>query len=210
MSLSAWKPSIVLSSALLLAASLSLAAQPAAATPAVGKQAPQFTGVDSYGKSISLADFRGKTAVLEWTNHDCPYVRRHYGAGNMQALQKETTKEGVVWISIVSSAPGREGHVVAQEANDLTKRRGAAPSFVVLDPKGAIGQQYRARTTPHMYVVDPAGKLAYMGAIDDNPWGDNATGARNFVRLAVAAVKAGKPVAQAATRPYGCSVKYAY
>ena len=187
-----------------------MAAAPASAAPAVGKQAPQFTGVDSYGKSISLADFRGKTVVLEWTNHDCPYVRRHYGAGNMQGLQKEATKEGVVWISVVSSAPGREGHVVAREANDLTKRRGAAPSFVVLDPKGTIGQRYRARTTPHMYVVNPAGKLAYMGAIDDNPWGDNAAGAKNFVRLAVAAVKAGKQVAQASTRPYGCSVKYAY
>ena len=162
------------------------------------------------GKRHALADFKGKTVVLEWTNNGCPYVRKHYGAGNMQKLQQEVTKAGGVWLSIISSAPGKQGYVNGAEANKLTASRGAAPTSVLLDPTGAVGKLYEAQTTPHMFVVDKAGVLRYMGAIDDQPSTDAATiaTARNYVREAFNAVSAGGPVAETATDPYGCSVKY--
>jgi peroxiredoxin len=186
------------------------AASPALAVPEIGKPAPDFaaTGID--GKPVKLSALRGKTVVLEWTNHDCPYVVKHYGSGNMQALQRDATKDGVVWVSIVSSAKGAEGNVTPAEAAELTKSRNAAPSEIVLDESGKIGRSYDARTTPHMFVIDPAGTLVYMGGIDDKPStrpADIAT-AKNFVRAALDAVKAGKPVATPVSRPYGCSVKY--
>ncbi|MBU6156247.1 MAG: redoxin domain-containing protein [Alphaproteobacteria bacterium] len=182
----------------------------AIAAPEIGKPAPAFTAVDSNGKSHALADFKGKTVILEWTNDGCPYVKKHYNAGNMQKIQKDLTADGAVWLSVISSAPGKQGHVDGKGANDLTKSRNAAPTAVLLDPKGTIGRAYEAQTTPHMYVIDGKGVLRYMGAIDDKPSTDAATiaGARNYVREAVAAVKAGKPVEVAATDPYGCSVKY--
>lgn len=182
----------------------------AIAAPEIGKPAPAFTAVDSNGKSHALADFKGKTVILEWTNDGCPYVKKHYGAGNMQKIQKDLTADGAVWLSVISSAPGKQGHVDGKGANDLTKSRNAAPTAVLLDPKGTIGRAYEAQTTPHMYVIDGKGVLRYMGAIDDKPSTDVASipGARNYVRDAVAAVKAGKPVEVAATDPYGCSVKY--
>lgn len=182
----------------------------AIAAPEIGKPAPAFTAVDSSGKSHALADFKGKTVILEWTNDGCPYVKKHYNAGNMQKIQKDLTADGAVWLSVISSAPGKQGHVDGKGANDLTKSRNAAPTAVLLDPKGTIGRAYEAQTTPHMYVIDGKGILRYMGAIDDKPSTDAATiaGARNYVREAVAAVKAGKPVEVAATDPYGCSVKY--
>lgn len=182
----------------------------AIAAPEIGKPAPAFTAVDSNGKSHALADFKGKTVILEWTNDGCPYVKKHYNAGNMQKIQKDLTADGAVWLSVISSAPGKQGHVDGKGANDLTKSRNAAPTAVLLDPKGTIGRAYEAQTTPHMYVIDGKGILRYMGAIDDKPSTDAATiaGARNYVREAVAAVKAGKPVEVAATDPYGCSVKY--
>jgi peroxiredoxin len=189
---------------------LALAALPVQAEPPIGQPAPDFTAKDSSGRDVSLASLKGKTVVLEWTNDGCPYVGKHYGTGNMQALQKETTDKGVVWLSVISSAPGTQGHVDGPAANRLTETRKAAPTAVLLDPKGTVGRLYDARTTPHMYVIDKAGTLVYRGAIDDKPTANHADvkTARNYVREALAAVEAGKPVAVAATRAYGCSVKY--
>jgi peroxiredoxin len=182
----------------------------ALAAPIVGKPAPEFTAADADGKSRSLSDYKGKTVVLEWTNDGCPYVKKHYGAGNMQKLQQEITAAGGVWLSIISSAPGKQGYVKGSEANQLTASRNAKPTAVLLDPAGAIGRQYEAQTTPHMFVIDPSGTLRYMGAIDDQPTTDASTipAARNYVREAFNAVKAGAKVAETATDPYGCSVKY--
>ena len=196
------------------AIALDVALAPTIAYPAgqarIGATAPAFTLADSNGKTVSLADFKGKTVVLEWTNHDCPYVRKHYGGNNMQAQQKKWTALGVVWLSVISSAPGEQGHVSPAQANKLTADRGAAPSAVVLDPKGTVGHAYGARTTPHMYVITGDGTLAYMGGIDDKPstrLGDLKT-AKNFVDAALSEVAQGKPVSVTTARPYGCSVKY--
>ncbi len=196
---------------ILVAAAATLAALTLAlASPIVGKPAPQFTAVDSNGKSHALADFKGKTVVLEWTNDGCPYVRKHYGSGNMQKLQQEVTAVGGVWLSIISSAPGKQGYVHGAGANELTTSRGAHPTAVLLDPAGAIGRAYEAQTTPHMFVIDPTGNVRYMGAIDDQPTTDVTTiaTARNYVREAFKAVSSGGKVAETATDPYGCSVKY--
>ena len=189
---------------------LCVSATAAWAVPEIGKPAPAFTAVDSNGKSYALSDFKGKTVILEWTNDGCPYVKKHYGAGNMQKVQKELTAEGAVWLSIISSAPGKQGHVDGKGANALTASRSAAPTAVLLDPTGKVGKLYEAQTTPHMYVIDGKGVLRYMGAIDDQPNTDTSkiASARNYVREAFAAVKAGKPVEATATDPYGCSVKY--
>lgn len=197
-----------LSGALLLAAAL--AAGTLAAAPQVGQPAPPFSGVDTTGKTWSLADLKGQPVILEWTNHDCPYVRKHYDAGNMQALQKEATGQGYVWLSVISSAPGKQGHVPPAKADELTASRAAAPSAVLIDEAGTIGRAYDARTTPHMYVIDGEGRLRYMGAIDDRPTTDPAdvAGAINYVRAAMTELSAGAEVPQAVTRPYGCSVKY--
>lgn len=182
----------------------------AVAAPIVGKPVPDFTATDSNGKSHSLSDFRGKTVVLEWTNDGCPYVKKHYGAGNMQKLQQEVTAAGGIWLSIISSAPGKQGYVKGAQANQLTASRNAKPTAVLLDPAGAIGRAYEAQTTPHMFVVDAKGTLRYMGAIDDQPTTDASTipSARNYVREAFKAVSTGGTVAETATDPYGCSVKY--
>jgi len=181
-----------------------------AAAPEVGKPAPDFTGVDTTGKTWKLSDLKGKPVILEWTNHDCPYVRKHYSSGNMQALQNEATGEGYVWLSVISSAPGKQGHVSPAEADELTESRGAAPTAVLLDETGEIGRAYAARTTPHMYIIDPEGTLIYMGGIDDIRTSDPADipKAKNYVRAAMADRAAGRAVAQGVTPPYGCSVKY--
>jgi peroxiredoxin len=184
------------------------------ATPAfaakVGDPAPEITVTDSNGKPVTLSSFKGKTVVLEWTNHECPYVRKHYGSGNMQALQGEATGQGVVWLSVVSSRRGAQGYVSGLEANKLTDDRKAKPTAVLLDGDGKAGRLYGASSTPNMFVIDKDGKLAYAGAIDDKPTSNPADvkGARNFVRDALAAVAAGKAPSPATTRPYGCSVKY--
>tara|TARA_R110002167_G_scaffold222826_6_gene427779 strand:+ start:18 stop:659 length:642 start_codon:yes stop_codon:yes gene_type:complete len=182
----------------------------AMAEPAIGKPAPDFALIDSNGQSQQLKAYRGKTVVLEWTNHDCPYVRKHYGTGNMQALQKQAAGDGVVWLSVISSAPGTQGYVEAAEANRLSRERDAAPTAVLLDPRGEVGRLYDARTTPHMYVIDGDGVLQYKGAIDDRPSSRHASveGANNYVSAALVALKTGQPVSNAVTRPYGCSVKY--
>src|SRR5512144_2023706 len=182
-----------------------------AAGLAPGQPAPGFTAMDTAGRPVSLADYRGSIVVLEWTNHDCPFVRRHYDSGNMQALQKQATQNGVVWLTIISSAPGGQGYVTGEEADALTRSRNASPTAVIRDPSGEIGHAYDAKTTPHMFVIDPAGILIYMGAIDDQPrnFGADPARANNYVRAALTALKSGQPVANPVTQPYGCSVKYA-
>ena len=184
---------------------------PAWAAPKTGVAAPAFTASATTGKAVSLADQRGKIVVLEWTNHECPYVLKHYETNNMQALQKEATGQGVVWLTIISSAPGTQGFVSAAEADQLTASRRAAPTAVLLDPTGAVGKMYGATNTPHMYVIDKAGTLMYAGAIDDRPTTrrSDVQGAQNYVREALQAVSTGQPVKKPVTRAYGCTVKYA-
>ncbi len=182
----------------------------AQAAPRLGEPAPAFTLTGADGKAYSLADYKGKYVVLEWTNHDCPFVKKHYKSGNMQSQQKELTGKGAVWLSVISSAPGKQGHVDAAGANALTQSRGAAPTAVLLDPSGDVGHQYEAKTTPHMYVVAPDGKLIYMGGIDSVPSSDadDIAKATPYVKVALAEAMGGKPVTNASTKPYGCSVKY--
>ena len=177
----------------------------------VGAPAPVFQAVDADGKTRSLSEFAGKTVILEWTNADCPYVRKHYNSATMQTLQKDMTREGAVWLSVVSSPVGEQGHVEGPQAKELTVTRDAAPTAVLLDPDSKVARAYGATTTPHMYIIDPKGTLAYMGAIDDKPSSNAAslTGAKSYVRQAMAEIKAGKPVSEAATKAYGCAVKYA-
>jgi peroxiredoxin len=183
----------------------------AAARARAGALAPSFTLPDSNGHTVSLADFKGKTIVLEWSNHECPYVGKHYRGNNMQTLQKKWTARNVVWLTILSSAPGKEGYVSPSEANKHTADRGAAPSAVLLDPKGAVGQAYGARVTPHMYIVAGDGTLVYAGGIDDKPSAriEDLKTARNFVDQALIEISQGKPVSVETSRAYGCSVKYA-
>ncbi|HEY8573946.1 thioredoxin family protein [Phenylobacterium sp.] len=192
-------------------AGLAIAAAPAQAAPAVGQPAPAFQAVDFNGKTRSLAEFRGKTVVLEWTNNGCPYVQKHYNSGNMQSLQKQATAEGVVWLTIISSAPETQGYLTGPQAKAWKTKAGAASTTVLLDPTGKVGRAYDARTTPHMYVIDKAGKLVYMGGIDDKPTAnpESLKDAKNYVKAALSDVKAGRSVAVATSRPYGCSVKYA-
>jgi peroxiredoxin len=175
-----------------------------------GSQAPDFKGTDSNGITHTLSQYRGKYVVLEWANSGCPYDQKHYRSGNMESLQKEWTSKGVVWLSVISSAPGEQGNVSPAEENQYLKTMKAAPTAVLLDPEGAIARLYQAKTTPHMFVIDPTGKLIYQGAIDDKPTTDLADvkTARNYLNDALNAAMAGKPVATASTRPYGCSVKY--
>lgn len=188
---------------------LGAAAAPAFAAPAIGQPAPAFTAVDSKGKQHSLADYKGKTVVLEWTNHDCPYVKKHYQA-NMQNLQKQAQDAGVVWLSVISSAPGEQGHVDGKKADELTASRNAAPTAVLLDPQGTAGKAYDARTTPHMYVIDAKGVLRYAGGIDSIASAklEDIEKASPLFKTAMEAVVKGQNVAQATTRPYGCNVKY--
>jgi peroxiredoxin len=183
----------------------------AAAAAKVGAAAPTFTATATTGKSVSLAAQRGKLVVLEWTNHDCPYVRKHYETGNMQALQKEITAQGVIWLTLISSAPRTQGYVTPSQADELTATRNASPTAVLLDPTGVVGQMYGATNTPHMYIVDKAGALVYAGAIDDRPTTrqSDVQGAQNYVRAALEDVAAGRPVRTPTTRAYGCTVKYA-
>ncbi|PPE73882.1 thioredoxin family protein [Solimonas fluminis] len=192
---------------LILAAALGATA--AQAVPKVGEPAPAFSATDSNGKTVQLSDYRGKFVVLEWSNAECPFVKKHY-SGNMQSLQKEETAKGVAWLTVISSAPGKQGNVDGAQANRLTKERGAAPTAVLLDPSGKIGHAYDAKTTPHLFVVDPKGTLVYMGGIDSIASADaeDIPAAKPYVKLALAEAMAGKPVTEAVTKPYGCSIKY--
>lgn len=180
------------------------------AEPEIGQNAPDFIGVDSHGQQVHLSDFKGQPLVLEWTNHLCPYVRKHYESGNMQRLQRQLTEAGATWISIISSAPGKQGHVTASEANQLTASRGVYADRIILDTDGVIGRTYDAKTTPQMVLIDEAGVIRYMGAIDDKPSSRKSTlkGARNYLLEAWQALKAGETIKLPVTKPYGCTVKY--
>ena len=198
-----------------LAASLAVAvtlviALTAARAAQVGQRAPEFTGTDSNGQTHRLSDYQGKFVVLEWTNRGCPYTLKQYKSGNMQRLQREWTSKGVVWLTVVSSAPGTQGYVNAPDENAYLKEVDAAPTAVLLDPTGALGHLYDAKTTPHMFIINPQGVLIYNGAIDDKPTTDVADvpAAKNYVSTALDEAMAGKPVSVSTSRPYGCSVKY--
>jgi len=180
----------------------------------VGGRAPAFTAVDTRGASHSLAGYAGKWVVLEWFNHGCPYTKKHYvrvnGVGNSQAMQQEYTKRGVIWLSVVSSGPGRQGYTSAKKADDMAHDKGAAPTAIIRDTAGVLGQLYGARNTPQYAIIDPAGVLRYGGAIDDrnSASAKDIAGATNYVRAALDAGLAGRPIAVAQTQPYGCEVKY--
>lgn len=175
-----------------------------------GLKAPEFSVVDSKGKTRALTDFLGKTVVLEWKNHECPFVKKHYESGTMQKLQKDMTDQGVIWLSVLSSAPGKQGNVTPEQANAIAAKEGAHPTAILMDPEGELGRLYGAKTTPHMFVINPAGVIVYAGAIDDKPSADkeDLKGARSYVREAVDAVRISKAVEVESVPPYGCSVKY--
>jgi hypothetical protein len=181
------------------------------AAQVVGKPAPNFRLADVNGKPVTLSDYRGKTVVLEWNNPGCPFVQKHYDSGNMQKAQAAAARDGVVWLTINSGAPGKQGHMSGAEAKAFVAKAGAKPAAYLVDPRGVVGKAYDAKTTPHMYVVDKAGTLVYAGGIDDKPTANPAdiSGARNHVLAALSELKAGKAVSVASSRPYGCSVKYA-
>jgi thioredoxin-related protein len=195
----------------LAVAALLLILTQAALAARIGDAAPDFTATDSYGKPHRLADYNGKYIVLEWTNQGCPFTRKYYDSGNMQKLQKYWTDKAVVWLTVISSAPGLQGYMTAEQENSYVQSVKAAPTAVLLDPKGDLGHLYGAKTTPHIFIINPQGKLIYEGAIDDKPTTEvsDISGATNYVTTALEQSMAGKPVANAATRPYGCSVKYA-
>lgn len=176
----------------------------------IGDPAPNFTVVDSNGKQQHLSDYKGKFVVLEWHNQGCPYTKKHYESGNMQQLQKEWTGKGVIWLTVISSAPGMQGFVTPSQENEYLKTMNAVPTAVLMDIGGTVGHLYGAKTTPHMFIIDPHGTLIYNGAIDDHPTSDKGdiANSKNYVSTALAEAMAGKPVTEAVTRPYGCSVKY--
>ena len=178
----------------------------------VGESAPDFQATDSNGQVHKLSQYRGTFVVLEWHNNGCPYTRKHYESRNMQRLQKEWTGKGVAWFTIISSAPGLQGYVTAQQENDYLKQMKASPSAALLDPQGDVGRLYSAKTTPHMFVINPEGVLVYDGAIDDKATTEQADigSAKNYVSQALEEAMAKKPVSIPTSRPYGCSVKYAH
>jgi hypothetical protein len=183
----------------------------AVASVATGAQAPAFSVVDADGHTRTLEEFRGRLVILEWTNHGCPYVRKHYDSGNMQSLQREATADGSVWLQVISSAPGEQGHLDGPGARSRVAADNAAPTATLLDAGGAMGRAYGARNTPQMFIISPEGVVLYQGAIDDRPSARPSTldGAHNYVRAALTDIAAGRPVATPETTPYGCSVKYA-
>ena len=195
---------------LAIALALTLAAAPAAWAAKVGQAAPDFSAPDLQGKPVKLSDYKGKYVVLEWVNPDCPYVRRHYNSGNIPSLQKELGAKDVVWLSVNSTRESHSEFKTPQEMGKWMKEKGGAPKATLIDKDSKVGKLYDARTTPHMYIVDPQGKLIYAGAIDDKRWASVETTkqAKNHVRSALSEAMAGKPVSVSATSPYGCTVKY--
>jgi peroxiredoxin len=180
------------------------------AAPKIGEPAPDFTLTDIAGKAHSLADYKGKYVVLEWNNPDCPFVKKHYDSGNMQKLQAEAREKGAVWLTINSGAQGKQGAYSPEQLAQILKEKKSEPTAYLLDGEGKAGQLYEAKTTPHMFVIDPKGTLIYAGGIDNKPTPNSADieGATNYVRVALDEAMAGKPVSTATSRPYGCSVKY--
>ncbi|MBX3498385.1 MAG: redoxin domain-containing protein [Alphaproteobacteria bacterium] len=203
-------PILTRRTSLILAGGALLLPSAVSAKPVVAQPAPVFTGLDSNGRKQSLADYRGKTVVLEWTNHECPYVGKHYRSSNMQAIQKDVVKAGGVWLSIISSEPGSQGFVSPAKANDLTRSRDASPTAVILDPDGVIGRAYDARVTPHMFIIDARGTLVYMGGIDSirSTGVDDVPKAKPYVRDALKELAAGKPITTPVTNAYGCTIKF--
>lgn len=193
-----------------LAAFALTSAMPAQAAPEIGKPAPEFTGTDSNGKEHKLSDFKGKIVVLEWTNPECPYVVKHYDSKNMQKLQEEAMAKDIVWLTVNSSADGKQGNQTGEAANAYMTEKGSKPTARILDASGEIGKAYDAKTTPHMFVIDKEGILVYNGAIDDNDSfkPEDAATANNYVTAALTALESGKPVETRQSKPYGCSVKY--
>jgi peroxiredoxin len=189
---------------------LLVAAGTAVAAPSVGQPAPEFTLTDSNGQSHNLSDFKGKFVVLEWLNHGCPFVKKHYDGGNMQGLQKEYTGKDVVWLSIASSAPGKQGNMTPEETNKTKEEKGSAATAILIDEDGTVGKLYDAKVTPELFVINPEGTLIYAGAIDDKKSVDAAdvAGARNYVKQALDEAMAGNPVSTPQTEAYGCGVKY--
>ena len=175
--------------------------------------APEFKLLDSYGNEISLSSFIGKKVVLEWTNHGCPYVAKHYETGNMQSTQEFAKEEEIIWLSIISSAPGTQGYVSSDDANALTITRKASPSHVLFDPTGKVGRIYDAKTTPHMYIINEEGLMKYQGAIDDAGgrgfMSRDLLKAKNYVKESLKEMGTGEEISSPVTKPYGCSVKYA-
>ncbi len=182
----------------------------AAESPKVGSPAPDFSLADSKGQKHSLGDYKGKWVVLEWFNPQCPFVQKHYGSGNMQKLQQEYSGKGVAWLSIDSSAPGKEGHLTADNAKKTMSDWNMSATTLLLDADGKAGQAYGAKNTPHMFVINPEGKLIYEGAIDSKATANPAdiASSTNYVKAALDEAMAGKPVSKSTTKPYGCSVKY--
>lgn len=194
-----------------LAVLMILSATPVmAAIATVGAGAPEFSASALDSKSLKLSDYKGKYVVLEWHNQGCPFVKKHYDSGNMQKAQKQWTDKGVVWLSIISSAAGKQGYVTDAQEKEYMKKMNVAATQIVFDKEGTVGKLYGAKTTPHMFVIDPKGLLIYAGAIDDKPTSDigDVAGAHNYVSAALAEAMAGKPVTVASTPSYGCSVKY--
>jgi peroxiredoxin len=177
----------------------------------IGEPAPDFSATASNGRSYRLSEFRGKFVVLEWHNNGCPYTRKHYESGNMQRLQKEWTGKGVAWFTVISSAPGTQGYMTADQENAYLAKMGATPTAALLDPNGDLGHLYDAKTTPHIIIINPQGVVIYDGAIDDHPTSDasDIPNSKNYVNMALGDALAGRAVSESATRPYGCSVKYA-
>jgi peroxiredoxin len=191
---------------------VALLAAPSLWAVKVGEPAPEFTATDSHGKVQNLSDYKGKFVVLEWHNRECPYTHKHYISGNMQKLQRTWTARGVIWFTVISSAPGKQGYMTAADENAYVEKMKALPTGVLLDPAGKLGHLYNAKTTPQMLVINPHGVLIYDGAIDSKPTTEveDIASATNYVDLALKEAMAGEHVKIPVTRPYGCSVKYAH
>jgi peroxiredoxin len=194
----------------LVAGMIGILSAAASTAPKINQLAPDFAAQDSKGNSVNLAEFRGKTVVLEWTNADCPFTRKHYSSGNMQSVQQLAQQNGIVWLTIVSSAPGKQGYVNGPAADELTESRHAAPTAVLLDPTGTVARLYSAKTTPHMFVIDKRGTVQYMGGIDSiaSTDGEDIAHAEPYLKEAMLAVANGEKPPHAVTKPYGCSIKY--
>lgn len=203
------KPILIATGLAAAAAALAIAA-PGFAEQRTGAKAGNFRLNDASGKVVELGQFKGKTVVLEWHNPGCPFVRKHYDSGNMQKTQAAAAAQGAVWLTINSGSPGKQGYMTGPEARTLAVKEGSKATAYLLDPKGVVGKGYAAKTTPHMYIIDPAGTLVYQGGIDDKPTAkqEDIAGARNHVLAALGEMKAGKAVSVKESRPYGCSVKY--
>jgi peroxiredoxin len=194
----------------LAAISVACFAFAAAAAPEAGKPAPDFTATDIHGKTVSVSALKGKTVILEWNNPDCPFVVKHYGSGNMQKLQAYAQEQKAVWLTVNSSATGKQGNLTTEQAKNYIAKQNAAPDHYLLDPEGKIGKLYDAKTTPHMFVIDKDGNIAYMGAIDDKASTDarDVATAKNYVTATLDSLAGGNPVSVTSTQAYGCNVKY--